>query len=161
MRTGTVVPGFVAVTIADELVTVPDRLAVVGHDHVAGLESGARGGAARHHVQHDGAVAILQAELVDRVRGDRADADADAAARDLAGAQLRQQLADDVDRDREADADVALLLRAADDRGVDADDFAAHVQQRSARVARVDGRVGLQHLRPGGPRTPGTAARRR
>ena len=37
------------------------------------------------------------------------DLDADHAARDLAGAQLRQQVADGVDRRREADADVGRL----------------------------------------------------
>ena len=47
-----------------------------------------------------------------------------------------------VDRDREADR-----LRAADDRGVDADHLAARVQQRPARVARVERRVGLDHVR--------------
>ena len=85
--------------------------------------------------EHDRAVAILQPELVDRVRRHGADADADAAARDLAGAQLRQQLADDVDRHREADADVARPA-FADDRRVDADHLAAQVQQRPAGVAR-------------------------
>ena len=34
----------------------------------------------------------------------------------------------------------------AQDGGVDADDFAAQVEQRSARVARVDRRVGLEHV---------------
>ena len=58
---------------------------------------------------HDRALAILQAELVDRLARNRADRHADAAARDLAGAQLRQQLAHGVDGNREADADVALL----------------------------------------------------
>ena len=73
-------------------------------------------------------------------------ADADDAARDLAAAQLRQQIADDVDRDGEADADVALRARVGVDRRVDADDFAAHVEQRSAGVAGVDGRVGLNDV---------------
>ena len=36
--------------------------------------------------------------------------------------------------------------RVGDDRRVDADDLAAQVQQRPARVARVDRRVGLQHV---------------
>ena len=74
------------------------------------------------------------------------DLHADHAARDLAGAQLRDQLADAVDRNREADADVALLARVRVDRGVDADDFAARVQQRTAGVAGIDRRVGLQHV---------------
>ena len=55
--------------------------------------------------------------------------------------QLRDDLGGDVDRDREADR-----LRAADDRGVDADHLAARVQQRPARVARVQRGVGLDHV---------------
>ena len=67
------------------------------------------------------AAAFLQAELRQRVGRHRRHADADHAARDLAGAQLRNQLAHAVDRNREADADVALLARVGVDRGVDAD----------------------------------------
>ena len=48
------------------------------------------------------------------------------------------------DRDGEADADVAA--GAAEDRGVDADDLAAQVQQRATRVARIDGGVGLNEV---------------
>ena len=71
---------------------------------------------------------------------------ADHAARDLAGAQLRNQLAHAVDRDGEADADVALLAGVGEDRGVDADHLAARVEQRAARVAGIDRGVGLQHV---------------
>ena len=38
------------------------------------------------------------------------------------------------------------LPRVGDDRRVDADHFAAHVEQRTARVARVDRGVGLHHV---------------
>ena len=47
----------------------------------------------------------------------------------------------DVDRDREADA-----LGVARDRSVDADDVTARVEQRTATVARIDGRVGLDEI---------------
>ena len=47
-------------------------------------------------------------------------------------------------RDREADADVAA--GGAEDRGVDADQLAAQVDQRAAGVARVDRRVGLDEV---------------
>jgi hypothetical protein len=43
--------------------------------------------------------------------------------------------------------DVACLPSVRVDRRIDADDFAPDVQERAAGVARVDGRVGLQHLR--------------
>ena len=44
-------------------------------------------------------------------------------------------------RHREADADRAARRR--DDRGVDADHFAVEVEQRAARIAAIDGGVGL------------------
>ena len=58
---------------------------------------------------------------------------------------MRQQIADRVDRRGEADADVRRALVGVD-RGVHADHFAADVEQRAAGVARVDRRVGLQHV---------------
>jgi hypothetical protein len=47
-------------------------------------------------------------------------------------------------RNREADADRAARLRH--DRGVDADEVAAHVDQRTAGIALVDRRVGLDEI---------------
>ena len=47
------------------------------------------------------------------------------------------------DRDREADV---LRAPGIGDRGVDADDPALRVDQRTARVAGVDGGVGLEHV---------------
>ena len=58
--------------------------------------------------------------------------------------QLREQLLGEVDRDGEADADVAAA--AAEDRGIDADHLAAEVEQRTAGVARIDGGVGLDEV---------------
>ena len=51
-----------------------------------------------------------------------------------------------------ADAHVALRSRVGVDRGVDADDFAAHVEQRAARVAGVDRGVGLNDVGASGRR---------
>ena len=67
-----------------------------------------------------------------------------------------------VDRDREADADVAGLaaeLAAADggDGRVDADDLAVEVDQRAAGVAGVDRGVGLDRVDVGA--VAGSAAR--
>ena len=95
---------------------------------------------------HDRARALLEPELLERFARHRLHLHADHPARDLARPQLRQQAAHDVDRHGEADADVARLARVGVDRRVHADHFAAHVQQRAARVARVDGGVGLQHV---------------
>src|SRR6266851_1687628 len=55
--------------------------------------------------------------------------------------QLRYHALDHVDRDRESDALVAAGLRQ--DRRVHANDLASRIEERSARVAGVDGRVGL------------------
>src|SRR5207248_10256889 len=55
----------------------------------------------------------------------------------------RHDAADVVDGDGEADA--GRRARGADDGRVDADEPAAAIQERSARVARIDGRVGLDH----------------
>ncbi len=54
-----------------------------------------------------------------------------------------------VDRDRERDAHVAA--RARIDLAVDADHFAAHVDQRTARVAGVDRHVGLDRTAASSP----------
>ena len=59
----------------------------------------------------------------------------------LAGDRLGHDRPGDVDRDGEADA---VAVRG--DGGVDADDIAAGVEQRPARVARVDRRVGLDEV---------------
>ena len=60
--------------------------------------------------------------------------------------ELGDDLLDGVGRDGEADADVAgRALRRCDLR-VDADHLGAVVQQRAARVAAVDRRVGLDHV---------------
>src|SRR5207247_8391410 len=58
--------------------------------------------------------------------------------------ELRRDRLDGVDRHREADADVAAGL--ALDLRVDADHPALRVEERPARVALVDGRVGLDHV---------------
>ena len=57
-------------------------------------------------------------------------------------------MAREVARDGEADALVAAGL--AEDRGVDADQLAARVDQRAAGVARVDRGVGLDEVLVGG-----------
>ena len=68
--------------------------------------------------------------------------DADVAARDLPVAnQSRHDELGGVARYGKAQA-----LRRQDDGGVDADDFAARVDQRAAAVAGVEGGVGLDHV---------------
>src|SRR5690606_9162184 len=74
--------------------------------------------------------------------GYRLNADAEIAALDLlAAAKLLDDWGRDFGRNGEADADAAAGRRQ--DRIVDADDVAAHVEQRAAGVSAVDARVGL------------------
>ena len=65
---------------------------------------------------------------------------------DAALLEVRQQLARDVDRYREADPDVAVARAAGRDLRVDADHLAGRVDQRAAGVAGVDRGVGLDHV---------------
>ena len=93
--------------------------------------------------------AVVDREVVGllhgRVDGVEPDAEPRAGQR-LAGGRLGEQRSGDVDRDGEADA-----LAVAGDRGVDADDLAARVEQRAAAVAGVDRRVGLDEVGRGWP----------
>ena len=63
-----------------------------------------------------------------------------------------------VDRNREADAFVAAA--GAGDGRVDADHFAAEVEQRAAAVAGVDGGIGLQEVLELTPSSPSSRSRR-
>jgi hypothetical protein len=86
---------------------------------------------------------FFHAQRLGDVVGHGLDLDAEPAAARLA--ELLQLIDDHRHRvggHREADADRAAGRR--DDRRVHADDLAVHVEQRAARVALVDGRVGLQ-----------------
>ncbi len=58
--------------------------------------------------------------------------------------QVVHDAAHEVARHREADALIAAALR--EDRGVDPDQLAARVDQRPARVAGIDRRVGLDEI---------------
>src|SRR5690606_20213702 len=74
--------------------------------------------------------------------------DAEAGSRDASVAdELRDDAADRVDGDREADA--RARARGAVDGGVHADEPPRAVEERPARVAGVDGRVRLDHALDG------------
>jgi hypothetical protein len=124
---------------------VDDRLAVELDDDVALLEPDDSAGPFLHDVGDERALRVVEAERLGDVGRHLLDHHAEPAARDVALVlQLRDDLVREVDRDREADADVAAA--AAEDRGVDADDLALRVEQRAARVARIDGGVGLDEV---------------
>jgi len=81
------------------------------------------------------------------VRRDRARAEPDERVLDDALCdQLRRDILDGVDRNREADADVAAAAVRRLDLGIDANDPAARVQQRAARVAMVQRGIRLDHI---------------
>ncbi|CDN45284.1 hypothetical protein BN871_HA_00060 [Paenibacillus sp. P22] len=91
----------------------------------------------------DGAFRAAEAELLLHLVRDVSQRRADERAwsRALAGLQLIHDFLDRARRNREADA-----LRVRADGGIDADDFAVHVDQRTAGVAGVDGGVRLQQM---------------
>ena len=80
------------------------------------------------YVRDQRSVAFFHAEAFGDFRRHLLNQYAEVTARDFPlAAQLRQQFFNQIDRNREADADVAA--GAAEDRGVDADDFAAQIDQ--------------------------------
>ena len=87
------------------------------------LMPGRRGRAVLHHVGDQRALRLVEPERLGDLRRDLLDHHAEPAARDVALLlQLRDELLGEVDRDGEADADVAAA--AAEDGGVDADHLA-------------------------------------
>src|SRR4051794_8101922 len=126
----------VAVDRGHERVRGVDALALDRGDDVAGAQAGTRAGAAADRLRHRGAAA----------GGRVGELHAEVGVSDLAaGDQLLRDALDRARRDREADAVAAA--RVALDLGVDADHLAARVEQRPARVAVVDRRVGLDRAR--------------
>src|SRR2546425_2507935 len=127
---------------ARQVARILHRLAVEADDDVGGLDSRLVGRAALLDGVHQRAARTIQPEGGRKVARHFLDHHADAAARDPAlVAQLLLDVERHVDRDRERQAHEAA--GAAVDLRIDADHFAAHVEQRPARVAGVDGDVGL------------------
>ena len=83
--------------------------------------------------------------------------DADAGiARAAVADQLGHDAVHDVDRDREADAGAGPGRR--EDRGVHADEAPGGIEERTAGIARIDRRVGLDHAGELAPLAGGQAA---
>ena len=70
------------------------------------------------------------------------------------------EVADDVRRDREAQPRGRAADGAHGGEGGNADDLRVEVDQRTAAVARIDRRAGLDGLAEGGPGEPGLRLRR-
>ena len=137
--------GAAAGDVVDQVVAILDGAAVDGGDDVAGLDAALVGGPAGLHLLDEHAV-LESVDAIDGAGEAGAERDADRPARDfVAGADEVVVDGDDgVGRHGEPDALVAGGLRV--DGGVDADDFAVHVEQRSAGVAGIDGGVGLDEV---------------
>src|SRR3954469_13034621 len=132
--------------LARQLAAVENRLAVEADDDIARPQPGAcRRGVSREPGDDD-PPRVRRAELCGKLRRERRDFDvADRAAAHLAVLlQFAEHLACQVARHREADALVPAAL--AVNRGIDPDQLAASVDERAARVARVDGGVGLDEV---------------
>mmetsp|Transcript_4253 Transcript_4253/g.9135 ORF Transcript_4253/g.9135 Transcript_4253/m.9135 type:complete len:315 (-) Transcript_4253:891-1835(-) len=142
---------------AQKVLHLPNRRAVdvrdeIGEHHTAvaselgRLQPGGGGGAAGHNLDHQHA-----GERALQLRLERAhhlvvgDVDADGRLHYPTEADdLVDHAPHRVHRDGESYADVTASSSAGrDDGGVDADEPAARVEERPTRVARVDGRVGL------------------
>ena len=121
-------------------------LAVDRGDDVARQDARRLGGGALDHLRDEHALHVVaEPEALAEVGSEAEDRDAERAAAHLAELdQLLHHVLDHVRGNGEANAHVAAGLRQ--DRGVDADQLAAQVDQRAARVARVDGRIGLDEV---------------
>ena len=120
-----------------------DGFAVQFKEDVADLEAGLVGGSALKDLADEGPLPAAEFHGVGHFGGEFLDGDAEPAADDFAlFADAAHDLAGQVDGNGEPDAHVSA--GPAGDGGVDADDLAAHVDERSAGVAGVDGGVGLE-----------------
>ena len=124
---------------------VLDGLAVESENHVARLDAGGGGRAIRRDGGHQRAFRLLQTEALGDLVGHVLHVHAEPAAPRLAILlELIDHLHRAVRRHGEADADRAAGRR--DDRRVHADHLPVHVEQRSARIAAIDGGVGLEEI---------------
>ena len=120
-----------------------DIVAVQTQHHVAGFQAGFGGGGIRQDLSDQCPGIGFDVQLLRQGAIEVLDHHAQKAALDFA---FFDELVGDpfghVDRDGKPDAVVPAAPRG--DRRVDADDFAPQVQERSAAVAGVDRRIGLQ-----------------
>ena len=119
-----------------------DVLAVDALDHVTRLDAGRQRRAVRLDLGHQGALLAAERHALREFLGHRLDLHAQQATLDTTvGLELSHHRLGQARRDGEAQAHAAAARR--EDGGVDADHMAVHVEQRAARVAAVDGGVGL------------------
>ncbi len=134
--------GSVARDVARQLFGVRNLGAVDGEDDVAGLEAGARGRAARLDLSDERALRTGELERLGELVGHRLEDETELAADDVTLlAELRQDVLQRVDRNREAD-----VVRAGSNGRRDAYHLTPPVEERPAAVAGVDRRVGLDEV---------------
>src|SRR5262249_29259130 len=142
-----------------QVVDTPDRFAGnIEHDIAFG-EAGPLRRSARYQIRDHFSARRFQFEPAGkpRIEGYALRGDAESAAPHLSITHdARRDIRGGVDADREADT-----LRGPDHRRVDADDPAVAVHQRSARVAWIERRIGLDHAVDQPPRRAAQAATER
>jgi len=137
--------GPAAGNVADEIVAILDAAAVDGGDDVAGFDASLIGWSSGLYLLDQNPVL----EAINAVHGSRkagAERDSDGSAGDLvAGAnEVVVHRNDRVGGHCESDALIASGLGV--DGGVDADDFAVHVEQRASGIAGIDGSIRLEEV---------------
>src|SRR5687768_16977976 len=131
---------------ARELARVNDGCTVEADDDVAWFQSRAERRRVARQLPDDDARRVVDPKLVGELlrHRDETDATNPAAAHLSVLLEVRENPPREIARDGEADPLVATALR--EDHRVDADQLATRVDQRAARVARVDGGVGLHEV---------------
>ena len=127
-----------------------DLVAIEDNNDIAGFQQPAIGRAALDDGRNQHTARLVHTETFGNVVSHRLDADTQEAAPRLAELpQLINYPGSQFGRNGKADADRTAGRR--NDRGVDADDLAIHVEQRPAGIAAVDGRIRLDEavIRPG------------
>ena len=115
------------------------------NNNVFQFDTGRLGSGARRDRRNDGAAACREPERRRLIALDRVDLHTEQAAADFAELQqLAHDRLGDFGWNRKTDADVAAASRQ--DRRVNANEFAAQVDERAARVARVDRCIGLNKV---------------
>src|SRR5207253_1851191 len=125
-----------------KLVAVLDFLPVHLHDHVTALDAGRGRRSSGSNIANHHAVRVSQVEGLRHSGCDVLGEQSEIAAHYLAMfAHLVHHVASDVDGNGKTNA-LTPARTAADDRGVDPDQCTARVDQRTARVPGINGRVG-------------------
>src|SRR5690606_6214903 len=130
---------------ARQVAHLANFLAVEAQDDVARLDRAVVDRSTLDDTGHQRAAGTVEADAFSNLVRHRLNAHAEPAPSSLA---KFAQLADDANRklrrDREANADRAT--RGRDDRRIDADDLAVHVEQRATRITAVDRGVSLDEV---------------